>query len=124
MELIIKKCAHCGAMVEVLKDCTCGNCGIKCCGESMTELKPNTMEASKEKHLPKVEVVGNNIVVGVDHVMEDEHYIEWIAVASDNGVCRKTLKAGTPAKAIFPYIAGSRVYAMCNKHGLWESVVE
>ena len=30
-ELIIKKCKTCGAMVKVLKDCTCENCGIKCC---------------------------------------------------------------------------------------------
>ena len=28
-ELIIRKCKNCGAMVKVLEDCTCDNCGIK-----------------------------------------------------------------------------------------------
>ena len=32
------KCMKCGAMVEVIKDCTCDDCGIKCCGETMKEI--------------------------------------------------------------------------------------
>ena len=31
-------CEKCGAMVQVLIDCTCENCGIKCCGETMKEI--------------------------------------------------------------------------------------
>ena len=31
-------CEKCGAMVKVLVDCTCPNCGIKCCGEAMKEI--------------------------------------------------------------------------------------
>ncbi len=31
-------CEKCGAMVKVLIDCTCPNCGIKCCGEVMKEI--------------------------------------------------------------------------------------
>ena len=31
-------CAKCGALVKVLIDCTCENCGIKCCGETMKEI--------------------------------------------------------------------------------------
>ena len=31
-------CEKCGAMVKVLIDCTCANCGIKCCGEQMKEI--------------------------------------------------------------------------------------
>ena len=31
-------CEECGAMVKVLIDCTCENCGIKCCGEVMKEI--------------------------------------------------------------------------------------
>jgi hypothetical protein len=32
---------------------------VICCGTKMEELIPNTVEASTEKHLPVVEVVGN-----------------------------------------------------------------
>ena len=28
----------CGAMVKILIDCTCNNCGIKCCNETMKEI--------------------------------------------------------------------------------------
>ena len=34
----IVRCEKCGAMVKVLIDCTCENCGIKCCGETMKEI--------------------------------------------------------------------------------------
>lgn len=37
-KLIIKKCSKCGALVEVLKDCSCDNCGIVCCGEKWKKL--------------------------------------------------------------------------------------
>ena len=31
-------CEKCGAMVKVLIDCTCENCGIKFCGQTMKEI--------------------------------------------------------------------------------------
>ena len=38
-------CEKCGAMVKVLIDCKCENCGIKCCGEAMKEISAE--EAAK-----------------------------------------------------------------------------
>ena len=38
-------CEKCGAMVKVLIDCKCENCGIKCCGETMKEISAE--EANK-----------------------------------------------------------------------------
>ena len=71
--LIIKKCMSCGAIVKVLKDCTCNNCGIKCCGEEMQILLPNSVDAAIEKHVPTYEKVEDEILVKVNHVMEKEH---------------------------------------------------
>ncbi len=31
-------CEKCGAMVQVLVECTCKNCGIQCCGKAMKEI--------------------------------------------------------------------------------------
>ena len=31
-------CEKCGAMVKVLIDCNCKDCGINCCGEQMKEI--------------------------------------------------------------------------------------
>ena len=115
----IKQCTKCGATVEVLKDCTCDNCGIKCCGEEMVTLAPNTVDASVEKHLPAYEVIGNYIVATVNHVMEDDHYIEYLALDSKNITAKKFLKIGDKAQAVFPYVPGSKLYSYCNKHGMW-----
>ena len=123
-EFIIKTCSKCGATVEVLKDCTCENCGIKCCGEVMSTVIPNTVDASVEKHMPVVERVGAYIVVSVPHVMEEDHYIEWIGMDANGTIGKKFFTAGMNAKAIFPYVAGSKVYAYCNKHGMWSTNIE
>lgn len=118
---LIKRCLKCGATVEVIKDCTCDNCGIRCCSEPMVLVEPNTVDASVEKHKPTYEVIGAYIVVSVDHVMEEEHYIEYIALDGVNINAKKYFKAGDAAKAVFPYIKGSKVYAYCNKHGIWST---
>ena len=79
-ELILKKCMKCNALVKVLEDCSCDDCGIVCCGEPMKEVRANSVDASFEKHVPTYEKDGNNIHIKVNHVMEEEHYIEWILV--------------------------------------------
>ena len=124
MELIIRKCMKCGATVEVLKDCTCDNCGIKCCGEQMVIEVPNTVEASHEKHIPQVEIFDRYIVVSVNHVMDEDHYISGIALETDKTIGKKYFKPGEQPKAIFPYVPGSKVYAYCNLHGLWSADVK
>jgi len=122
-EFKLKTCTKCGAVVEIIKDCTCDNCGIKCCGQEMVEVKPNTVDASFEKHVPTYEVVGRYIVVTVNHVMEEDHYIEYIALDHDNLQEKVFFKAGDKATAVFPYIEGSKLYAYCNKHGIWQTIV-
>ena len=123
-ELIIKKCKSCGAMVKVLKDCTCENCGIKCCGEEMEILVPNSVEASLEKHIPTYEKVEDEIFVKVNHVMEKEHYIEWVTLVKDNQEYTVNLYPEQNAECRFKYIPGSTIYAYCNKHGLWKKDVD
>ena len=124
MSIIIKKCLKCGATVDVLHDCTCENCGIKCCGEEMFELKPNTADASSEKHLPVAEINGEEIVVSVPHVMDDDHYIEWVAIEDEAGFIKKTFKPGDKISVKVPYKKGMVVYSYCNKHGLWSTDIQ
>jgi superoxide reductase len=122
-ELVIKKCMKCGAIVKVIEDCKC-QCGIQCCGEEMVELKPNTTDAVVEKHVPTYEVVEDEIFVKVNHVMEKEHFIEWIAMCLDDKEYTKILYPEQNAECRFPYIPGAKLYAYCNKHGLWSAEVK
>ena len=123
-ELLIKKCQSCGALVKVINDCTCDNCGIKCCGDEMKLLVPNSVDAAVEKHVPTYEKVEDEIFVKVNHVMEKEHFIEWICLVADNKEYMVKLYPEQNAECRFPYVSGSTLYAYCNKHGLWKKDVE
>ena len=123
-ELLIKKCQKCGALVEVINDCNCNECGITCCGETMVKLISNSVDASLEKHIPTFKLIGDEILVKVNHVMEKEHFIEWIALIDDKSICKVRLLPEQNAECKFKYIKGSKLYAYCNKHGLWSCDVE
>lgn len=123
-ELIIKKCKSCGAIVKVIEDCNCKECGIVCCGEPMEKLVPNSVDAAVEKHVPTYEKVEDELLVKVNHVMEKEHYIEWISLVKENKEITVKLYPEQVAEVRFPYIKGATLYAYCNKHGLWKKEVE
>lgn len=123
-ELVIKKCLKCGATIKVLEDCHCNDCGITCCGEPMKALKANSTDASVEKHKPTYTVENDKLVVTVAHVMEEEHYIEWIALITDNKEEYFYFKPGDEAKAVFDNVKTGKIYSFCNKHGLWETEIE
>ena len=122
-DFILIKCLKCGAMVKVIDDCQCADCGITCCGEEMVELVPNSTDASFEKHIPDIDIEQKNIKVMVNHVMEAEHYIEWVALVNDNREEIRYFKPGEEATAIFEYQNNATIYAYCNKHGLWKKEI-
>ena len=117
-------CKKCGTMVALVKK---GHCIPTCCGDEMTELVAGEVEASKEKHIPVINVNGNivTVVVGeVEHPMIDVHYIEWISIETNLGNQRKVLKPNDAPKAQFALLDGEKVvaaYAYCNLHGLWKA---
>ena len=119
-ELIIRRCKSCGTMVKVLEE----KCEIECCGIPMEKLVPNSVDAAVEKHVPTYERVQDEILVKVNHVMEKEHYIEWISLVKDNEEYTVKLEPEGKAEARFKYIPNSTLYAYCNKHGLWKADVE
>ena len=119
-ELVIKKCMSCGATVKVIEDCHCGDdCGIKCCGEKMTVLVPNSVDASFEKHVPTYEIKDGKIFVKVNHVMEEDHYIEWLLVDYGKEQIIKHFLPGDDPRIVVDYQEGMKAYSYCNKHSLW-----
>lgn len=124
MSVLFKRCRHCGNLVEVIKN----NAGVpvSCCGLTMPDLVPNTVEASGEKHKPMVAVGSGRVSVNVgsvNHPMLPEHYIEWIALETDRGLHRRNLKPGEAPAASFLLEdeIPVAVYAFCNLHGLWKT---
>jgi len=124
MKMKFYRCAHCGKIIAVVKET---GVPVMCCGEKMQEIVPGTTDASVEKHVPVYEVKDSKIYVKVgsaEHPMIDEHYIEWIAVATKEGNQRKALKPGMKPEAVFAINEGDEVeavYAFCNLHSLWKA---
>ena len=116
----VYKCNLCGNIVEIVH---AGAGALVCCNEKMALLTENTVDASKEKHVPVIEVGATSITVkvgSVAHPMEAAHYIEWIELIADGKVYRQQLQPGQAPEATFPVIAKqvtAREY--CNLHGLW-----
>ena len=123
MEMKFYKCKHCGNIVAVVK---ASGAPISCCGEKMTEIVPGTADAAVEKHVPVVEIKDGKVIVTVGevaHPMAPEHYIEWIAISTDQGNQRKILEPGDKPMACFALCDGEKfeaAYAYCNLHGLWK----
>ncbi|MFZ5643497.1 MAG: desulfoferrodoxin [Bacillota bacterium] len=116
----VYKCNICGNIVEVLH---AGKGGLVCCNKPMELLQENTVDASREKHVPVVVKEGNKVTVKVgsaEHPMEEKHYIEWIEVLSGGMAYRQHLKPGERPEAIFNIGAGNiKARGYCNIHGLW-----
>ena len=56
MNIKFKKCQNCNAIVKIIENCNCENCGIKCCGLEMLDMPGNSKDFSFEKHIPTYEI--------------------------------------------------------------------
>lgn len=119
-QLQIYKCEVCGNIAEMLH---AGAGEMVCCGQPMKLYKENTVDASKEKHVPVIEKTAGGIKVTVGsvlHPMEQSHYIEWIEVIADGKAYRKFLNPGEAPEATFELKAEKvKAREYCNLHGLW-----
>ncbi|NMB97650.1 MAG: desulfoferrodoxin FeS4 iron-binding domain-containing protein [Clostridiaceae bacterium] len=102
-EVSFYRCEKCGNIVALIKS---GGGTLVCCDQEMTLLKANTVDASVEKHVPFIEKEDGKIKVTVGstiHPMIDAHYIEWIALVTENKIELVYLKPGMEPKAEFVY---------------------
>lgn len=91
-------------------------------------LPPDFKERTIAAHLPVVEAGGSKDTVRVQvgknlHMMEPEHYIEWILLQTTGGGYWRNLVPGDAPVAVFQLQPGEAVRAACaycNLHGLWK----
>lgn len=95
--------------------------------EGFVAFEPNTEDAAVEKHVPAVELQRDGHIIHVQvgetmHPMTDEHYIEWVALESDDRLEIRYFKPGqTPVTFFAGGVKSGTVYAYCNLHGLWKA---
>jgi len=119
-------CKKCGNLVGMIHD---SGVPMICCGEEMTALTPNTVDAAQEKHVPVITVSGSTVTVkigSVEHPMTEEHYIQWVYLETNKGGMRKCFKPGDKPEVSFELTADDKpvaAFEFCNLHGLWKADV-
>lgn len=123
--LEIKKC-ECGCECDC-KNCNCEDCNCENCKCNIELLNAKTADTSVEKHVPVVNIDGENVEVVVGstlHPMEEKHYIEYIILETEKGAYVRYLNPGDEPKANFVLAKDEKVkaaYEYCNIHGLWKN---
>ena len=121
------RCNICGNLVATVNS---SGVPMVCCDEEMEELQANTVDPSTEKHLPVVTKVSDgvwNVKIGsTPHPMVPEHFIDFLYFETTSGGKLVYLDhAGEPSAEVClcddELVA---VYAYCNLHGLWKTVVK
>ena len=105
-------CPVCGNMVYAA-----GAAVVSCCG---IPLPPQEPEAPDGEHGIEVNRVEDEYLITMDHPMTKDHSISFLAAASDGTVQIKKLYPEGEALARFKINGVRRVYACCNRHGLFE----
>ena len=105
-------CPVCGNAVR-----TTGEALISCCGITLPPLEPETCDS---EHDIKVEIIEDEYFVTVDHQMQKDHYISFLAAVSDSRVQFVKLYPEGNAEARFKIDRVKKFYAYCNRHGLFQ----
>ncbi|MCQ2419619.1 MAG: helix-turn-helix domain-containing protein [Clostridia bacterium] len=106
-------CPICGNVIFAI-----GEAVISCCGIVLMPLEAET----PGEHCPyplRTEKVEDEYFVSIDHPMEKDHYITFMAAVSDDGVEIRKLYPEGPAEARFKIRRTAFIYYYCNKHGLY-----
>ena len=93
-----------------------GDTMISCCGIQLPALEA---EEPDEDHELKMERVEDEIYVSAEHPMTKEHYLSFFAYMTPDGCEMKALYPEGNAEARFFFRGSGRLYAYCNRHGLF-----
>lgn len=105
-------CPVCGNVIR-----STGEALISCCGITLPPVDP---EPEDEEHRIHVETVEDEYYVTVDHPMTKDHYISFLAAVTDIGIQFVKLYPEGNAEARFKINRVRKLYAFCNRHGLFE----
>jgi len=105
-------CPVCGNVIRSV-----GEAVISCCGVT---LPPAEAEPADEEHEIRVESVEDEYYVIVAHPMTKAHYISFLAAVSDQGIQFVKLYPEGNAEARFKRGRVRRLYAYCNRHGMFQ----
>lgn len=106
-------CPMCGNIIAAA-----GEAVISCCGIVLPAL--DAEEPGEKCPFPlNVDVVEDEYYASMNHPMEKEHYISFMAAVNDSRVEIQKLYPEGAAEARFKLRTANDIYYYCNKHGLY-----
>ena len=118
-----------GGNMKRIKFYVCPNCGniinstgegdFSCCGRKLQALVPKTID---ENHSLNIEEIENDYYIEINHEMNKDHYISFVAYVTYDRVILIKLYPEQNASVRFPRLCGKfergKFYMYCNQHGL------
>ena len=104
-------CPVCGNVIS-----STGMAEISCCGRKLNALKARPADLS---HSVSVKAVEGDYYITLEHDMEKQHYITFMAYAVYDRVLLMKLYPEQAAQVRFPRSGHGVLYICCNSHGLF-----
>lgn len=108
-------CPICGNVLNAMGDAV-----VSCCGVALPPLEAEDADANHEMTLEQVE---DETYVTLNHPMEKNHYISFLAYVNSDQLHFVKLYPEGSAAARFQLRGHGWLYACCNRHGLMKKRV-
>ncbi|MDU7337977.1 MAG: helix-turn-helix domain-containing protein [Clostridium sp.] len=108
-------CPVCGNVIHSL-----GEGSFTCCGIT---LPVQEAEESDEPHLIQIQKIENEYYITLNHPMEKDHYISFLALISPDQIQMKKLYPEQSPDARFAITGSAVLYVYCNQHGLYRTEI-
>lgn len=108
-------CPVCGNVIRSI-----GEVVVSCCGIT---LPPMEADDADSDHFISAQIVEDEYFVSIEHPMTKNHYISFLAAVSDQGVQFTKLYPEGNAETRFKIDRVKKIYAYCNRHGLFQMKV-
>ena len=105
-------CPVCGNVIHAF-----GEGAFHCCGVA---LPPLEAEECDEEHEIQVEIWDLQTLISLDHPMEKDHYISFIAQVRYDRMELVKLYPEQRPEVRLSYWPGGAIFAYCNRHGLFQ----
>ena len=109
-------CPVCGNVIQAT-----GEVVVSCCGITLPVLDSETADAD---HMIHVEIVEDEYYITIDHPMNKEHYISFLAAVSDYRVQFVKMYPEGNAAARFKMDYVKYIYAYCSHHELFKQKIK
>ena len=109
-------CPVCGNVIQAT-----GEAVVSCCGITLPVLDPETADAD---HMIHMEIVEDEYYITIDHPMNKEHYISFLAAVSDDRIQFVKMYPEGNATARFKMDYVKYIYAYCSHHELFKQKIK